>query len=402
MRQAAVDPTSAEPRSEADPLELADRFAADIEKAAPDIEAGRQLTPAVFEMLLDAGFYRLLIPRSVGGFELVPARFIRVIERIARADASTAWCLCQCGGCSMAAGYLAPDVARKIFGPRRAVLAWGAGPKGRAVPAPGGYEVTGTWLFASGGRQANWLGAHVPLFDAQGAPRMGADGKQLVRTLLFPAQDAKMTDVWHVVGLKGTGSDNYSVERLFVPEAHTFVLDGEPDRSQTGLLYRFPVRLLYASGFASVALGIARAMQDSFIALATEKVPHNQKNTLRDNAVVQSQTAQAEAKLRSAQAYLRHTVEEIQDAVQAANQRQLTLEQRMQIRLAATFSIHQAKEVADAVYHAAGSTAIMESGVFERRFRDIHAVTQQLQGRLSHYATVGQLLLGLPPDPHNV
>jgi len=402
MRQASSDSVLAEPRPGDDPLELADRIAPEIEDAAADIESRRELTPAVFELLLGAGFYRLLIPRSLPGFELLPSRYVRVIERIARADASTAWCLGQCGGCSMTAAYLAPDVARKIFGPRRAVLAWGAGPKGKALPVPGGFEVTGTWMFASGGRQANWLGAHVPLCDAQGAPRKGATGKPLVRTVVFPAQEAKVTDVWHVMGLKGTGSDNYSVERLFVPAEHTFDLDGAPDPSQTGALYRFPIRLLYAAGFSSVALGIAHAMLDSFVDLAKAKVPHQQTDKLRDSAVVQSLTAQAEAKLRSARAYLLRTLEEIEAAVEAGKQHSLTLEQRMQIRLASTFCLHQGKEVADSVYHAAGSGAIMESGVFERRFRDIHAVTQQLQGRYAHYETVGQFLLGLGPDPDNI
>lgn len=402
MRQATADPAPAGRPPEADPLALAERFAPAIEAAAGEIEARRELTPAVFDMLLQAGFYRLLIPRAVSGLELPVSRFARVIERIARADASTAWCLGQSGGCSMSAGYLAPETARKIFGPQRTVLAWGAGPKGKCVTVPGGYEATGTWMFASGGRQANWLGAHIPVFDPSGAPRLAAGGKQLVRTLLFPALQAKMTDVWHVMGLKGTGSDNYAVKKLFVPAEHTLDIDGIPDPSQRSVLYAFPIRLVYAAAFSSVALGIARALLDSFIELARGKVPHAQQNILRDSAVVQSTVGQAEAKLRSARAYLLRTLEEIEAAVAAGSQRELTLEQRMQIRLASTFCLHLGKEVADTVYHAAGSSAIMESGVFERRFRDIHAVTQQVQGRYVHYETVGQFLLGLGPDPTNV
>ena len=402
MRKATADSTAAGPHPDPDPLELADQLAPAIEAAAGEIEERRELTPAIFDRLLQAGFYRLLIPRTVNGSELPVSRFARVIERIARADASTAWCLGQCGGCSMSAGYLAPETARKIFGPQRTVLAWGAGPKGKCVTVPGGYEATGSWMFASGGRQASWLGAHIPVFDPSGTPRTAPDGKQLVRTLIFPAQEAKMTDVWHVMGLKGTGSDNYSVEKLFVPAEHTFDLDGKADPSQTGVLYAFPIRLVYAAAFSSVALGIARAMLDSFIELAQGKVPHAQKSVLRDNAVVQSHTAQAEAKLRSARVYLLRTLEEIEAAVAAGHQRELSHEQRMQIRLAATFCLHLGKEVADTVYHAAGSSAIMESGVFERRFRDMHAVTQQVQGRYVHYETVGQFLLGLGPDPNNV
>jgi alkylation response protein AidB-like acyl-CoA dehydrogenase len=301
----------------------------------------------------------------------------------------------------MSGGHLPPESTQEIFGPVRAVLAWGAGPKGKAVQVPGGYEATGMWMFASGGRQANWLGAHIPVFAPDGTPRLLPDAKPLVRTMVFPAHAAKMTDVWHVMGLKGTGSDNYAVERLFVPEAHTFLWDGDAHPSQQALLYRFPITLVYAAGFASVAMGIARGMLDAFMDLARNKVPHNQKDTLRDSPVVQMHVAQAEAKWRSIHMYLVHTLEQIEAAIERDRQAALTADQRVQIRLASTFCIHQAKEVADIAYRAAGSSAIFEGGPFERRFRDLHAVTQQLQGRLSHFETVGQYLLGLTDNPTN-
>jgi alkylation response protein AidB-like acyl-CoA dehydrogenase len=384
-----------------DALALAEACAPQIESAAAETEAIRELAPSVVKALLDGGLYRMLLPRTLGGFELPPSRFVRVIERIARADASTAWCLCQTSGCAMSGGHLEPHEARAIFGPRRAVLAWGAGPKGRAVAVPGGYEISGTWLFASGSRQATWLGAHIPLCEPDGTPRHGADGKALQRTVIFPADQARITDVWHVMGLKGTGSDNYSVERMFIPEARTFLLEGQPHPTQIGVLYRFPITLVYAAGFASVAFGIARALFDSFVDLARNKVPHNQKDPLRDSPVTQMHVAQAEAKLASARTYLWRSLEDIEAELVSAGQRTLSPDQRMRIRLAATFGIHQAKEVADMVYRAAGSTAIFENGAFERRFRDLHAVTQQLQGRLAHYETVGQYLLGVVSDPSN-
>lgn len=405
MRPAVADPAPAArddilDRSRTDPLATAERLAPAIEAHAAETEAAREMAPAVFQLLLDAGFYKLLLPRSYGGYELPPSRFGPVIERVARADGSVAWCLGQTAGCAMAAGYLAPKVAREIFEPHRAVLAWGSGPKGKAIPVPGGYEVTGLWMFASGGRQADWLGCHSFLCNPDGTQRQAPDGKPATRTLLFPANQAKMTDVWYVMGLKGTGSDNYSVEKLFVPEERTFFLEGTPDKSQQGVLFRFPITLLYATGFSSVAIGLAGAMLDAFIDLAGAKTPHAQKGLLRDNAVIQSQVAVAEAKLASARMFLWHSLEEI-EAELAATAGQLTAAQRMRIRLAATFGIHQAKEVADIAYRGAGSTAILENGKFERRFRDLHAVTQQLQGRQAHFETVGQFMLGLNDDPPN-
>lgn len=301
----------------------------------------------------------------------------------------------------MAAAHLEPEVAREIFEHPRAVLAWGAGPRGQAIAVEGGYEITGTWLFASGGRQANWMGAHVPLCEPDGTPRHAEGGKPLARTMIFPAAEAKFTDVWHVMGLRATGSDNYSVEGLFVPQGRSFVLDGQPHPSQQGVLYRFPITLVYGAGFAGVALGLGRGLLESFIELAKAKVPQKQSKTLRDSPVIQVLVAQAQAKLASARMYLWRTLEEIEAESLAGGQGPLTADQRMRIRLAATNGIHQAKEAADIAYRAAGSTAIFENDAFERRFRDIHAVTQQIQARHTQLETVGQYLLGLNDNPGN-
>jgi indole-3-acetate monooxygenase len=214
--------------------------------------------------------------------------------------------------------------------------------------------------------------------------------------MLFPAACAELVDVWHVSGLRGTGSDTFTVTDLFVPHAYSVSRDDPAERRQLGPLYCLPAGSLYASGFAGVAMGLARAMLDAFVELARDKTPRGGRRTLRDNHVVQSQVAQSEARLRSARMFLLGSLEEIWQEVGRSGS--LALDQRMTIRLAATYAIHQARDVADTVYDGAGSSAIFTAGAFERRFRDIHAVTQQLQGRASHFETVGQFLLGLEPD----
>ena len=146
-------------------------------------------------------------------------------------------------------------------------------------------------------------------------------------------------------------------------------------------------------------MGIARSTLDAFVELAREKVPFRGRRTLRDNNVVQSQVAQAEARLRSARFFLYQSLEEITEEV--ARSGGLTLDQRVTIRLASTFAIHQSMSIVDMAYHAAGSNAIFEENPFERRFRDIHTVSQQLQGRQEHFETVGQYLLGLQSDSYS-
>src|SRR5215472_5644586 len=380
--------------SPTDYLQRARELAPELAAAADEIERRRELPEPVVNALVERGLFRLLLPRSLGGAELLPADFVPVIEEIAKADAATAWSLNQASGCSMTAAYLDPEAAREIFGGPRGILAWGPGP-GSARVVAGGYRVSAKWSFASGSHNASWLGCHVPILETDGTPRLHPDGSPVVRTMLFPKSAAKMTDIWHVIGLKGTGSDRFSIEDLFVPEQHSATRD-DGTRREPGLLYRFSSLQLYAAGFAGVAMGIARATLDAFVELARDKVPFRGQRTLRENNVIQSQVAQAEARLRSARAFLYQSLEEITE--EAARSGGLTLDQRMTIRLASTFAIHQSMSIVDTAYHAAGSTAIFEENPFERRFRDIHTVSQQLQGRQEHFETVGQYFLGLQSD----
>src|ERR1700675_1061601 len=183
--------TSADLAGDLSVIARAEAIRPEVAATSNEIEATRRLPPALLDKLHDAGLFRLLLPRSSNGIETDPVTFFHVIETIARADASTAWCLSQAGGCAMSAAYLDLPVAHAIFGNTpRPVLAWapgpraravaggGAGAKVRAVEGEGGYRVTGVWSFASGGRHATWLGAHCPIYKADGSPRLDADGDQ--------------------------------------------------------------------------------------------------------------------------------------------------------------------------------------------------------------------------------
>src|SRR5947207_8921975 len=227
--------------------------------ASDEIDRRRELPEAIVEALVERGLFRLLLPRALGGAELLPAQYVPVIEELARTNASTAWCVNQNSGCSMTAAHLAPEIAREIFGGPRGMLAWGPGP-GEARVVPGGYRVTATWGFASGSHHASWLGCHVPVIETDGSTRLHPSGTPVVRTMLFPKSATKFTDIWHTIGLRGTGSDQYSVDDLFVPEAYSLDVLSRRDTpaGEQRLLYRFSSLSLYAVGFAGVALGTAR------------------------------------------------------------------------------------------------------------------------------------------------
>jgi len=380
-----------------DPVARARSIAPAIAAAADRIEAGSAIPPDLLDRLHEAALFRALLPHSLGGDETRPATYVRMMEVIAGADASTAWCIGQNSGCSMASAYMEPAAARRIWGDDpRAALAWGAGPQGTAKVVPGGYVVTGTWNFASGGRNATWIGGHSRVVEPDGSLRRWPSGDLVERSMLFPKAAVTMTENWNVMGLRGTGSDTYAVNEVFVPDEHTVIRDNPPDRRETGTLYRFTTTNLYASGFGAVALGIARAMLDAFRALAADKTPQALSQRLAENTAIQKEAALAEAKLTAARALLLNTLEETWVDVVVSGA--LTVEQRMRIRLAATFATHQAREVADFAYHEAGATAIFAANPFERRFRDINTVTQQVQARSAHFETVGAHILGLSPS----
>ncbi len=365
-----------------------------IEDLSTKIEEDRRLPPELLEALHDAKFFRLLLPKAYGGLEIAPPDFYRLTYAIAQHDASTAWCIGQANGCSMAAAYVAPAVANEIWGQDpHAVLAWGPG-KGQAVVDGDGYRVTGKWAFASGMRHATWLGAHSPIIEADGTPRVDENGKPVARTMLFPAASAEITDIWNVMGLRGTASDAFAVDNLYVPAGHTVSRDKASERQYEGPLYNFITSNLYATGFSGVAQGIARKMHDSFMKLAADKAPRNMPHVLRDNAVVQSEVAISDARLKAARAFILKETTEIWDEVVAGVP--LSDDHRARIRLASTFGIHEAKAAADTVYDAAGATAIFNDNGFERRFRDLHTVTQQMQGRRDHFRTVGAYMFGHP------
>ena len=370
-----------------------------IMREADEIERTRRLTEPVVSALIENGLYRVLLPQSLGGTEAPPEIFMQMLEEVAKADASTAWCLGQCSVCAMTAAYLDPDAANEIFNAPPGILAWGAiAHEVQAVP--GGYRANARWDFASGSRQASWLGAHVQIVEADGTRRLKPNGAPEVRTILFPLASATMYDVWDVIGLNGTGTDSYSVDNLFIPEKFTALRDDPTALREKGPLYRLTTNMVFGLGFAAVSVGVARATLDAAVDLARSKTPAGLK-TMRENNAVQGTIGRNEASLRAARAYLYATATEVwRDLTRTGN---FTDDHRAALRLASTWTIHQAASVVDAAYHMAGATAVFSANKFERRFRDMHAIAQQIQARDTHYEDVGKMILTADPgtSTHN-
>jgi indole-3-acetate monooxygenase len=381
------------------PVAAARALAPAIEAAAERIERDRRLPGELVDQLLDAGLFTMLLPASLGGAELDLPTFARTVEELARADGSVAWCVGQANGLAAYMAYLDPGTARTVLGPgRRTILANGPGEgnrPGRAVRVDGGFRVSGSWMFASGIGHATWLLAVCFIYDRHDQPKLDAAGKPEQWLLLVPRESATLRDIWHVSGLRGTGSQGFSLADVFVPEAYAIHFTPSA-RQERGPLYLFSNNGIFGPAFGSVALGLAHSSLGAAIDMAAGKIPRGMERSIRESSAVQSAVAIAEARLGAARAYLQQTLLEVWNAV--VQEHVLHVEQQVRVRLAATHATHESAAVVDTAYTLAGSNAIFEDRPFERRFRDVHAVTQQLQGRRAHFDSVGKYLLGLEPD----
>ncbi len=341
------------------------------------------MPPELARRFAEAGLFRMSVPTEYGGTRTELSAQLDVIEAIARVDASAGWCVMIACTTSVLSGHLDDRVCTEVFGADPLASACGVyAPKGEAIPVEGGYRVSGRWSFASGCRHSAWrLG---------GAVVASADGPQ-VRLMIFPAEDTVVHDTWHVAGLRGTGSHDLEVEDAFVPDARA--IDpalGTPTRE--GLLYRIPLFGFLAAEVAAVALGVARASIDAFVDMATSKVPASGRRTLAERGTIQALVAEAEASYRAGRVFLHQAVRA--GEARLARGEALGPEDRLEFRLAANHAVRSSAAAVDAVYRAGGGSSLYEACPLERRFRDMHAITQHGMVGLGVDELCGRALLG--------
>ena len=366
---------------------LAARFA---EQAERERRLGTELSGA----LADAGLYRLCVPAELGGGEAAPSVLVEAVEALATGDAAAGWCVAVCATSGMLAARLQGDGAREVYG-SGAVVGGVFGPSGRALAHDGVFTVSGRWRFASNVENCDWLIGGCVVLDGD-TPRTLPGGRPDVLLALFAREQVEVIDTWSVSGLRGTGSHDMAVEAIDVPAARAASLITSPPLAR-GALYAFPPFGLLAVSIAAVALGIARGALDDLAALAGVKVPALATRKLAERAGTQSGLAQAEAGLRAGRALLLAAVEDASAAARTGAQ--IPLELRAGLRLAATHAVGAAAAAVDAAYNLAGGSAIYETSPLQRRFRDVHAVTQHLLVGPATWELTGRTLLGLEVDP---
>jgi alkylation response protein AidB-like acyl-CoA dehydrogenase len=369
-------------------LAVAEGLKAEIAGIADQIEADRQLPESLVSALKARGALRFLIPSEVGGAGVALPDFISGLQTFAEADASTAWCVSQGAVIATTTLWLGEDVLREFWADPEMAVANGP-PRGcTATPIAEGYRVNGDWGFSSGCQHATWM---------HGAVRREEDDVWL--GVFFPKTAATFNDNWRTAGLCGTGSFEFAVRELEVPDDH--VVDFRQPPTIDDPLTRLPVGLIFAVSFASVALGVARGGLDAAVAIAQGKVPAYSSTTVRDDPDMQKILAEAECDWRAARAYLHETVNNFWSAL--ADQDRASDQQRIDLRMAGTHTLRMAAASLDKAYTIAGSTAIYRDNPLQRRFQDMHTITQHVQARLGHYGYMGRYLFGHPfkPGPLN-
>ncbi|WP_164007797.1 acyl-CoA dehydrogenase family protein [Pyxidicoccus trucidator] len=385
-------PHAAPAASEASPhplLAAAEALFPRLSARSDEIENARRLPPDLVAELARDGYFRMMIPESLGGLELHPAVSFQVMESLARADGATGWCVMIGAATALTSAWLFEPAAQAIFTRPDVITGGVAAPIGRAERVEGGYRLSGRWPWASGSQHCHWLVGGGVVTEG-GKPRMVREGMPEVRMFFFPQERAVLHDTWFASGLCGTGSGDMEVKDLFIPDEYTFSLAGQPPRVARPL-YGFPFGLL-GMGIPAVALGIARRAIDELTALSRQKTLMLERRLLAARPAAQEAVADAEATVRSARAFLLESLH----AIHAESTRgPVSVRSRAELRLAMTHATRSAARAVDRMYEAAGGTAVFRSSPLQRCFRDVHTATQHAMVAPATLELTGGLLLGL-------
>jgi alkylation response protein AidB-like acyl-CoA dehydrogenase len=378
-----------------------------IEASVDQIERERRVPEPVMTALAAAGLLTMLVPRELGGAQVDPLTFLRVIEEVSRADGSTGWCLFVAAVTALTAGSLREDAARAIWGNPRAFVAGSITGSGTATVVNGGYRVRGHWSFTSGCHNATYLLAQATVMEGD-APRLGPNGQPEIRLAFLPVADGRIIDNWQVSGLLGTGSHDIDIDDLFVSEEYTHSRSFHSPPWHTGMLYTFgagliPTRLpgstlsapwtgLGSTGMAAAVLGMARGARDTFVELAATKTPFRRPTLLKDDPVIQDRFGRAEARLRAARALMFQTTSDVWRRVLTTGTG--SPDDQTMLRLAGAHAAETAVEAIETIWKMAGTSGIFSGTALDRHLRDARVGAQNVGVSTTFYTLAGQVLLG--------
>ena len=367
-----------------------------ILRHAATAEVNRKMAPEVMSALVDTGLLRMWIPQALGGLEMAPNAALAVMEALARIDAATGWVVSNCVFITTLYQFLPAPVMEELIGDPGAVTCGSFVPPGTAQAVGDGYLVNGNWTFGSASHYATSLVTLTALTDANG-PVMGQGGAPVSVLAFFAPKSATLLDTWHTLGLRATGSTNFTVDNLHVPRDHTFVLG--PWETTEGPfaapLYRMGL-IIDAVRIAQVGVGIAQGALEEFITLAAAKTPAYTAALTADRATVQERVARAQALIQAGRHTLSATVADAWESVQEGPR--ITGQTCVPMGLAASFALDAAVQAVDLLYASGGTTAFRDESPLQKRFRDLQTLRQNAIASWSRYESLGKLILGRQSD----
>jgi len=385
------------------PVQAAAALRSVIRGYREEIEREQRLPKALVEQFHTAGFYSLVIPRVLGGLQADPLTYLRVVELLAESAGSVGWNLANNGIVQLVTLGLPDEGVHEIYahGADTVIAGTAVQGGGRAVPVDGGYRVTGRWRFGSGCQESSWMLGSFQILDGD-EPRRGPDGASAYWRGVFPRSEVQIVEgSWDVSGLRATGSFDWTVEDVFLPERRTMVHAGAPLDNQwrrwPGVTYALPTQAWVGPHHSAVITGIARAGIDALIELAGAKTPRGRTGLLRENPQVQDAVGRADAILNAGRAYRGAVIAELWNIVAAGEE--TTLEQRARCRLAAVYAADSAREAMDLMYRHGGSTSFERESRLAECGRDLHVVGQAVTLAPEWYPIGGRVYLGMDPGP---
>jgi len=343
------------------------------------------------------------MPRAMGGLQADPLTYVRVVELLAEASGSVGWNLANNSIAQLVTLGLTDEGVQEIYahGADTVVAGTAVMGGGTAVPVEGGYRVTGRWPFGTGCQESAWMLGSFQILDGD-QPRRSPDGASVHWRGVFERSEVQTVEgSWDVAGLRATGSFDWTVDDVFLPERRTMVHAGIPLDNQwkrwPGITYALPAQAWVGPHHSAVITGIARAGIDALIELASEKTPRGRTGRLCENPQVQEAVGRADTILNAGRAYRSAMVTDVWNTVAAGDD--TTLEQRARCRLAGAYAADSAREAMDLVFRQGGSTSYRRESRLAECWRDLHVVGQAVTLMPEWYPMGGRVFLKMDPGP---
>ena len=368
------------------------------------IEAEQCFPADLVGQMKEAGFYRMVVPRTLGGLQIDPITFTRVIEHLAEGVGSVGWNLANNTIVQLVMLGMPDEGIAEIYEGGKGTTGAGTAVQGggTAIPVPGGYRVSGRWSFGSGSPEAAWMLGSFQILD-DGVPRKREDGGMFWRGLFRKAETSTVPGSWDVTGLRGTGSFDWTVDDVFLPDRRTMIHAGVPLDNQwakwPGITFALPSQCWVGPHHSSVITGIARAGINALIDLAVEKVPRGRASAARvcDSPQVQDAVGRADAVLNAGRSYRTTMLRELWQTL--ADGEEISIDQKARCRLATTHAADSARQAMDLVYRHGGSTSFKRESRLAECWRDLQVVGQTVTIAPEWYPIGGRVLMGMDPGP---